>query len=95
MTTPTSPIAHGTLNRLHALRLPGMAAAFSEQLQTRAAAELPFEEKDDAVCVYPKDAAAALDVLSRFREIISDFEVTKGSLNEVFLAVTGKEIREA
>ena len=45
MTVPTSPIAHGTLERLHALRLPGMAAAFSEQLQTRAAAELPFEER--------------------------------------------------
>lgn len=45
MTVPTSPTAHGTLERLHALRLPGMAAAFSEQLQTRAAAELPFEER--------------------------------------------------
>lgn len=36
---------HGTIDRLHALRLPGMAAAFTEQLHSRAAAELPFEER--------------------------------------------------
>lgn len=36
---------HGTLERLHALRLPGMAAAFGEQLNSSAAAELPFDER--------------------------------------------------
>jgi hypothetical protein len=28
------------------------------------------------------------------RDIINDLEVSKGSLNDVFLAITGKEIRE-
>jgi ABC-2 type transport system ATP-binding protein len=50
--------------------------------------------KDDAVCVYTKETAGALDLLSRFKGSISDFEFSKGSLNEVFLAVTGREIRE-
>jgi ABC-2 type transport system ATP-binding protein len=50
--------------------------------------------KDDAVCVYTKETAGALELLSRFKNTISDFEVSKGSLNEVFLAVTGREIRE-
>lgn len=40
---------------------------------------------------YPKKA---IDFLSEEKENIRDFEVTKGSLNDVFLAVTGKEIRE-
>jgi DNA replication protein DnaC len=42
---PPSLTLHGTLERLHTLRLPGMATAFSEQLQSSAAAELPFEER--------------------------------------------------
>jgi len=37
--------SHATAERLHALRLPGMAAAFSEQLHTSAAIDLPFEER--------------------------------------------------
>ena len=35
----------------------------------------------------------ALELLTRFKENITDFEVKKGTLNEVFLAITGKEIR--
>ena len=35
----------------------------------------------------------ALELLSLFRNSIIDFEVKKGSLNDVFLSVTGKEIR--
>lgn len=35
-----------------------------------------------------------LELLARFKEDITDFEVTKGSLNDVFLSVTGKGIRE-
>ena len=37
--------SYTTVERLHALRLPGMAAAFGEQLQTSAAVDLPFEER--------------------------------------------------
>jgi DNA replication protein DnaC len=36
---------HPTLDRLHELRLRGMAAALEEQLQSSAAAELSFEER--------------------------------------------------
>ncbi len=35
-----------------------------------------------------------LELLTRFKDSISDFEVSKGSINDVFLAVTGKEIRQ-
>lgn len=36
---------HPTLDRLHELRLPGMAAALEEQLQGSAATDLAFEER--------------------------------------------------
>ncbi|MCI1931775.1 MAG: ATP-binding cassette domain-containing protein [Clostridia bacterium] len=41
-----------------------------------------------------KSTEHAIDFLSGVKKNIKDFEVTKGSLNDVFLAVTGKEIRE-
>ena len=36
----------------------------------------------------------ALPVIERCREHLTGFEVTKGTMDDVFLAVTGKEIRE-
>ncbi|QTL96672.1 ATP-binding cassette domain-containing protein [Iocasia frigidifontis] len=35
-----------------------------------------------------------LEIISRFKFLIIDIEVYKGTLNDVFLAITGKEIRE-
>ena len=43
--------------------------------------------------IHTKDTSKALYILSNFKENISNFEVKKGSLNDVFLFVTGKEIR--
>lgn len=52
-------------------------------------------ERDQGyIRAYIKDAPQAMEVLCRFKEDIEDFEVNKGSLNDVFLAVTGREIRE-
>jgi ABC-2 type transport system ATP-binding protein len=53
-----------------------------------------WKSKDDSIYVYTKEPSAALELLARFKGIISDFEMSKGTLNEVFLAVTGREIRE-
>lgn len=53
-----------------------------------------YETDQGFVRAYIKDASQALEVLCRFKEDIEDFEVNKGSLNDVFLAVTGREIRE-
>jgi multidrug/hemolysin transport system ATP-binding protein len=36
----------------------------------------------------------ALPIVNRFSDLISGFEVTKGTMDEAFIAVTGKEIRE-
>jgi ABC-2 type transport system ATP-binding protein len=52
------------------------------------------ERSEGVITAYIKDTDAMFDVLCRFRDDIDDFEVNKGSLNDVFLAVTGREIRE-
>lgn len=54
---------------------------------------LKHEVKQGIFYIYTK-VQSILDLISRFKDDITDFEVTKGSLNEVFLTVTGREIRE-
>lgn len=54
---------------------------------------LPCEAAKDRYKVTMPDAHTALNLLERHRASILDFEMTKGSLNDVFLNVTGKEIR--
>lgn len=52
-----------------------------------------YEIKEGVLYIYTK-IQLVLELLASFKEDITDFEVTKGSLNEVFLSVTGKEIRQ-
>jgi ABC-2 type transport system ATP-binding protein len=40
------------------------------------------------------DSALLLDVLAQCRHEITDIEIRKGTLNDVFLEITGREIRE-
>lgn len=44
--------------------------------------------------IYTSDTAMLLNVLAENQTIINDIEINKGSLNDVFLAITGKEIRK-
>ncbi len=53
-----------------------------------------YEEDQGYIKAYLKEAGQTLQILCMFRDKIDDFEVNKGSLNDVFLAATGREIRE-
>jgi ABC-2 type transport system ATP-binding protein len=35
-----------------------------------------------------------LEIVSLFKDAISDIEIAKGTLNDVFITITGKEIRQ-
>lgn len=56
--------------------------------------DIPYRMEENKIMFQTKDSSIALDILSDCKETITDFEVKKGTLNEVFLAMTGKEIRE-
>jgi ABC-2 type transport system ATP-binding protein len=43
--------------------------------------------------IYSRDLNEVLEIATRFKPFITDFEVRKGTLNDVFIAITGKEIR--
>lgn len=53
------------------------------------------EPSDGGILAYIRDTKTVMDVLCRFRGEIADMEANKGSLNDVFLSVTGREIRES
>jgi ABC-2 type transport system ATP-binding protein len=58
------------------------------------AKNLKYKTMDNLVTTYVNNSEQILEVLSDNKHIINDLEITKGSLNDVFLAITGKEIRE-
>lgn len=47
----------------------------------------------DEVFSIQLDLKDTLEIMCKFKDIIIDFEMTKGTLNDVFLSITGKEIR--
>lgn len=56
--------------------------------------EISYQKDEKKLLFHTKKAPDALEILSAHKAEITDFEVKNGTLNEVFLAITGKEIRE-
>lgn len=52
---------------------------------------LPVEKIRDAVRVSVPDTRAATQLILEHPELFSDYEITKGKMDDVFLAVTGKK----
>lgn len=53
---------------------------------------LPFEKIRDAVRVAVPTTAAATRLIVAHPELFADYEITKGKMDDVFLAVTGKRL---
>ncbi len=52
----------------------------------------PYETIRDAYRVSVPNTAAATELILKFPEIFRDYEITKGKMDDVFLAVTGKKL---
>ena len=53
---------------------------------------LPFEVLRDAIRVSVPSTAAAAKLIVEYPALFTDFEITKGKMDDVFLAVTGKKL---
>ncbi len=72
------------------------SCAHTETLEKRLKEQkIPYEKVENRVIFHTKKASDALPVLSECKDTILDFEAKNGTLNEVFLAITGKEIRQS
>lgn len=60
-----------------------------EQIKTLG---MPYETIRDAIRVAVPDTAAATGLIIKHPEIFKDYEITKGKMDDVFLAVTGKKL---
>ncbi len=56
--------------------------------------DVPYQKDGNKLVFHTKKATDALEILFVHMSEITDFEVKNGTLNDVFLAITGKEIRE-
>ena len=52
----------------------------------------PYETIRDACRVSVPNTAAATELILKYPEIFRDYKITKGKMDDVFLAVTGKEL---
>lgn len=52
----------------------------------------PYEQIKDAYRLSLPDTAAATQLIIKYPEIFTDYEITKGKMDDVFLAVTGKKL---
>ena len=53
---------------------------------------VPFEQIRDAYRISVSSTRAATDLIVKNPDIFSDYEITKGKMDDVFLAVTGKTL---
>ena len=52
----------------------------------------PYEAIRDAFCISVSNTAEATELIIKHPEIFKDYEITKGKMDDVFLAVTGKKL---
>lgn len=53
---------------------------------------LPYEKIRDAYRIKVKNTKSATELIIKYPELFSDYEITKGKMDNVFLAVTGSKI---
>lgn len=53
---------------------------------------LPYENIRDTVRIAVKNTEEARDLIVKHPDLFTDFEITKGKMDDVFLAVTGKKL---
>lgn len=53
---------------------------------------MPYETLRDAYRLYVKDTLEARNLIINNKDLFIDFEITKGKMDDIFLAVTGKKL---
>lgn len=85
-------VAEGTPLALKNAYTGDFITLYGKSEQDVAALGLPCECIRDAVRVAVPDTAAATRLILAHPEMFTDYEITKGRMDDVFLAVTGKKL---
>lgn len=65
---------------------------YGETEETVKRLNAPYEAIRDAFRISVSNTAAATELIIKYPEIFRDYEITKGKMDDVFLAVTGKRL---
>ena len=87
-------VAEGTPLELKNRYTGDFITLYGAGLETAAALGLPWEPIRDGIRIAVPDTAAAAALIVKHPDLFVDFEVTKGKLDDVFLAATGKSLEE-
>ena len=55
---------------------------------------LDYKEDNDVIVIYLNDTLEAIEIINKIKDVISSFEVIHGSMNDVFLNITGGELND-
>lgn len=56
---------------------------------------VPYEPMRDAFRLFVENTAKATQLIIKHPDVFIDYEITKGKMDDVFLAVTGKDLKES
>lgn len=85
-------VAEGTPLTLKNTYTGDFITVYNAKEKEIAALGLPYETIKDAVRISVRDTLAARDLIIKRPELFTDFEITKGKMDDVFLTVTGKKL---
>lgn len=84
--------AEGTPLELKNRYTGDFVTVYNADEQTIKGLGFPYEKIRDAFRISVKNTAEARDLIIKHPAVFSDFEITKGKMDDVFLAVTGKKL---
>ena len=84
--------AHGTPLELKNTYTGDFITLYGEDEATVKKLNAPYKQIKDAYRVSVSNTAAATELILKYPEIFRDYEITKGKMDDVFLAVTGKKL---
>ena len=85
-------VAQGTPLQLKNQHTGDFVTVYGQDEQTIKSLGLDYEKIKDGFRLAVKDTAMARDLIIAHPQIFVDFEITKGKMDDVFLAVTGKKL---
>ena len=76
-------------DKLKLIPMTGLEKKLTDYLEEK---QLPYQKKEEYFQICVKDSLAAIPILEEAQSILEGFEMVQGSMDDVFLYVTGKSL---
>lgn len=76
-------------DKLKLIPMTGLEKKLTDHLEEK---QLPYQKKEEYFQICVKDSLAAIPILEEAQSILEGFEMVQGSMDDVFLNITGKSL---